>query len=109
MTDLVQNTISFIQQHEVLGSAVVFLLAFCESFAFLSLLVPATGILLGIGGLMGAVGIAFWPIWTAAVLGAIAGDWLAYELAFRFRDYVLATRLFADNPGIVARANELIR
>ena len=64
-----------------------FLLAFCESFAFVSLLVPATAILFGLGGLIPAVGIKFWPIWMAAVLGAIAGDWLAYELAFRARDY----------------------
>jgi membrane protein DedA with SNARE-associated domain len=32
----------------------VFALAFCESFAFVSLLVPATGILLGVGGLITA-------------------------------------------------------
>jgi membrane protein DedA with SNARE-associated domain len=108
MTDIVQGTIAFIQQHQLLGSAVVFLLAFCESFAFVSLLVPATGILFGVGGLMGAAGIAFWPIWTAAVLGAVAGDWLAYELAFRARDYVLAARPFADNPHIMHRATELI-
>jgi len=54
------------------------------------------------------VGIKFWPIWTAAVLGAIAGDWLAYELAFRARDYVLAVRPLANNPRVVSRANALI-
>lgn len=108
MANIAPATITFIQQHQLLGSAVVFLLAFCESFAFVSLLVPATTILLGLGGLMGAVGIAFWPIWTAAALGAIVGDWLAYELAFRARDYVLAMRPFAGNPNIVRRANELI-
>ena len=108
MTEIVQTTVAFIQQHEMLGSAVVFLLAFCKSFAFVSLLVPATAILFGLGGLIPVVGIKFWPIWTAAVLGAIAGDWLAYELAFRARDYVLAVRPLVNNPRIVARANELI-
>src|SRR5690348_2864712 len=106
MTDFVHSTISFIRDHEVLGSALVFLLAFCESFAFISLLVPATGILLGLGGLMPVFGIRFWPIWIAAALGAIVGDWLAYALSIRARTYLSSTGRFAINPQLLARGTE---
>ena len=54
MSGLTQSTIAFIQGHAGWGAPIVFALAFCESFAFVSLIVPATGILFGIGGLMGA-------------------------------------------------------
>src|ERR1700721_3122965 len=86
MDNLVRSTIAFVQDHQAWGVPIVFVLAFCESFAFVSLLVPATGILLGVGGLIAAAELGFWPMWFAAALGAIVGDWLAYWLAFYFKD-----------------------
>jgi membrane protein DedA with SNARE-associated domain len=77
MENLTQSTFAFIQEHGRWGPPIVLALAFCESFAFVSLLVPATGILLGVGGLIAADGLHFWSIWLPAALGAIAGDWLA--------------------------------
>lgn len=88
MNNLVQTTISFIQAHQAWAFLLVLALAFCESFAFVSLLVPATAILLGVGALIAAAELAFWPIWAGAVLGATAGDWLAYDLSFRARHQV---------------------
>lgn len=108
MTDLVTSSISFIRDHEALGSAAVFLLAFCESFAFISLLIPATGILLGVGALIPAFDIKFWPIWAAAALGAIAGDWLAYALSVRARTYLIATRRLASNSVLLSRGTAFV-
>ena len=103
MDDLVRSTIAFVEHHQVWGVPIVFALAFCESFAFVSLLVPATAILLGVGGLIAAAELGFWRIWVAAALGAIAGDWLAYRLAFHFKDRVLQIWPLADNAELVAR------
>ena len=103
MEDLARTTIVFIEQRQAWAVPIVFALAFCESFAFISLLVPATGILLGIGGLIAAAHIGFWPMWLAAVLGAFVGDWLAYWLALQFKDRVLQIRLVATRPDLVAR------
>jgi membrane protein DedA with SNARE-associated domain len=102
MENLTQSTIAFIQEHGRWGPAIVFTLAFCESFAFVSLLVPATGILLGVGGLIAAAGLHFWSIWLAAALGAIAGDWLAYSLAFHFKDRVKRVWPFSSHPERLA-------
>jgi membrane protein DedA with SNARE-associated domain len=73
-------TIDFVRDHQAWAPVIVAVLAFCESLAFLSLLVPATVILVGIGALIGATGLAFWPIWLGAVVGASLGDWVSYEL-----------------------------
>jgi membrane protein DedA with SNARE-associated domain len=106
MSGFTQSTIAFIQDHGAWGVPIVFGLAFCESFAFISLMVPATAILFGVGGLMGAAGIDFWSIWTAAALGAIAGDWLAYEFAFRFKERIIQAWPLSRHATLVARGVE---
>jgi membrane protein DedA with SNARE-associated domain len=103
MDGLVRSTIAFVRDHHAWSAPIVFVLAFCESFAFVSLLVPATAILLGIGGLIAAAEVGFWPLWLAAALGAIVGDWLAYWLALLFKDRVLQTWPLANHPELVAR------
>jgi membrane protein DedA with SNARE-associated domain len=103
MSDFGQATIAFVQSHSGSAAPLVLLLAFCESFAFVSLLVPATVILFGVGGLIGASGIEFWPIWGAAVAGAVAGDWLAYTLAFRFKDDIAGVWPLSRDPKLLAR------
>jgi len=103
MSGLTESTIAFIQDHSGWGAAIVFGLAFCESFAFISLIVPATGILFGLGGLIAAAGIEFCSIWLAAALGAVAGDWLAYDLALRFKDCMIQAWPLSRHPALVAR------
>jgi hypothetical protein len=61
-TQLGDAAIEFVRTHEIWAAPTVFGLAFLESFAFLSLLVPATVILFGISGILGAASVEFWPI-----------------------------------------------
>jgi len=92
-----------VQEHQRWTVPIVFLLAFCESFAFISLLVPATGILFGVGGLVAAADIGFWPIWFAAASGATAGDWLAYDVAYQFKDRITQLWPFKNRAILVTR------
>src|SRR4051812_42296875 len=66
--------------HQAWAPVIVAVLAFCESLAFLSLLAPATVMLVGIGSLIGATGLDFWPVWLGAAVGASLGDWVSYEV-----------------------------
>ncbi len=77
VNEILDYTTTFIRAHQVWAAPIVFVLAFGESLAFLSLLLPATFILLGLGALIGETGIPFWPIWAAAAAGAFLGDWLS--------------------------------
>lgn len=83
--DAITTTIDFVRVHEAWAIPIVFILAFGESLAFLSLLLPATVILLGLGALIGESGIPFWPIWAAAAAGAFFGDWVSYWSEFIIR------------------------
>src|SRR4051812_16673095 len=73
-----QLVIDFVRVHQAWAAPIVFLLAFGESLAFISLLIPAWAALVGIGALIGASGIPFWPVCLAGALGAAFGDWLSY-------------------------------
>ncbi|MBO1909861.1 DedA family protein [Microvirga sp. 3-52] len=80
--------LDFVRAHQGWAPLIVGALAFTESVAVVSLLVPSTVLLLGIGALVGASGLEFWPIWLGAAIGAILGDWLSYAIGFRFKHAV---------------------
>ncbi|MEG9505311.1 MAG: DedA family protein, partial [Methylorubrum extorquens] len=61
-----QSVLTFIETYKAWAPLVTGVIAFCESLAVLSLLVPATAILLGVGALIGSSGLPFWPM----VIGA---------------------------------------
>src|SRR5881409_3540298 len=63
----------FVRAHQAWAAPIVFLLAFGESLAFISLLIPAWGALVAIGALIGASGISFWPVWFAGGIGRRSG------------------------------------
>ena len=74
--------LDFVRTHQGRAPLIVGPLAFAESLAVVSLIVPSTVLLLGIGGLIGASGLEFWPTWLGAAVGAILGDWLSYAIGF---------------------------
>ncbi|MEQ1613105.1 MAG: DedA family protein, partial [Hyphomicrobiaceae bacterium] len=82
-TDLV---VEFVKTHHVWAAPIVFALSFGESFAFLSLLLPATVILFGVGGLMAAGNVPFVPVCIAAALGSILGYGISYYIGLHFKD-----------------------
>ena len=77
------TVLAFLHDHQRWAPMVVILLAFGESLAFVSLLLPATLILVGVGALVGIGEFAFWPLWIAAALGAFLGDWLSYVIGLK--------------------------
>ena len=72
--------LTFVETHKEWAPLIIAVLAFCESLAFLSILVPATVLLVAIGALIGASGIPFWPMVIAGGIGAGLGDWVSYEI-----------------------------
>src|SRR3979411_3384009 len=76
----------FVRHHQAWAAPIVLVLAFGESLAFISLLIPAWGALIAIGALIGASGISFWPVWIAGGIGAALGDWVSYWVGFRYQE-----------------------
>lgn len=85
--------LAFTRHHPESAFAIAFIVSFGESFAGLSFLVPGTTILIAIGALLRAIDADLWgflPVWLAAAVGAILGDWISYWIGYRFKELVLS-------------------
>ncbi|MEM1371278.1 MAG: DedA family protein [Pseudomonadota bacterium] len=74
------------EDNMVLAEPLVFALGLGESIAFVSLLIPSTMRLLGIGGVHAAAGGQFWLVWLAGAGGAFIGDVLSFAVGRVYRD-----------------------
>src|ERR1700753_667327 len=63
MEEFAHASANFVRDHQAWAAPIVLVLAFGESLAFISLLIPAWGALVAIGALIGVSGISFWPVW----------------------------------------------
>jgi membrane protein DedA with SNARE-associated domain len=81
--------LAFVREYRALMPIVVFILAFGESLAFVSLIFPFWGMLVALGALVGASGsLDFWLVMTAAAVGAALGDWVSYWLGYHYHDQI---------------------
>ncbi|MFE1603164.1 DedA family protein [Methylobacterium sp. ID0610] len=98
-----------VREHQAWAPVVTGVIAFCESLAVLSLLVPATVILLGIGALLGAGGIPFVPVMVGAAIGAILGDWMSYEFGRYYKDGAKRIWPLTRYPEMIAKGEQFCR
>ncbi len=81
--------IAFVKAHQAWAAPIVFLLAFGESMAFVSLVLPFWGMLVAIGTVMGATGsVDFWLVMAAAAVGAAVGDWVSFWLGYHYHEQI---------------------
>ena len=109
MEEFARTVADFVRDHQAWAAPVVLLLAFGESLAFISLLVPAWGALVAIGALIGASGISFWPVWLAGGIGAALGDWVSYWFGFKFKDQVAQMWPLSRYPGVLLRGEAFVK
>ena len=106
---IVQQTVDFVRNNQVWAAPIVFALAFGESLAFISLLIPAWGALVAIGALISSSDISFWPIWIAASLGAAAGDWLSYWVGLKLEYTVAHVWPLSRHPDFIPRGEAFMK
>jgi membrane protein DedA with SNARE-associated domain len=104
-----QQVVEFVRNNEGWAVPIVFALAFGESLAFISLLIPAWGALVAIGALIGSSGISFWPIWVAASLGAAVGDWVSYWVGLKLEHTVAHVWPLSRHPDLIPRGEAFMK
>lgn len=105
MPESLQPVLEFVRAHQGWAPAIVFVLAFGESLAFFSLLLPATILLWGIGAMAGASGLEFVPLWAGAFFGAALGDWLSYWLGYHYHDQIARMWPLRKYPDLLPRGH----
>jgi membrane protein DedA with SNARE-associated domain len=108
MEGFFHELVEFVRTHQAWAAPLVFALAFGESLAFISLLLPAWGALVTLGALTGAGGLSFWPIWIAGSLGAALGDWLSYWIGRKLEHRVWHIWPLSRHPDLLPRGEKFL-
>lgn len=108
LNDYFLQLVDFMRDHEAWAAPIVFALAFGESLAFISLLLPAWGVLVALGFLIANGGLSFWPIWLAGALGAACGDWLSYWVGRKLGHRVWHMWPLSKHPKLLPRGEKFL-
>ena len=101
----VELIVGFVKAHEEWAVPIAFLVAFAESFCFLSILWPGTAILVGITALLAASGAdqaILLPAIIAAGLGGTVGYAVSYWIGLYFKDSIPNIWPFRSRPELIA-------
>ena len=104
--DWVVTITAFVSAHRGWAPLIIFLLAFGESIAFVSLVLPFWGMLVAIGALLKGSMAEFALVWVAASIGAALGDWVSYWLGLHFKDRIAAMWPLSRYPDLLPRGHD---
>ena len=103
MDDWAQPLLEVIKAHSDWAALVMFITAFGESFAFISLLFPGTTVLIAAGTLLSGGTLPYGPILASAILGAVLGDSVSYWLGRSFGGGITRVWPFSRHPDLLPR------
>jgi membrane protein DedA with SNARE-associated domain len=109
LEEFTHGLVEFVRTHEMWAAPIVGGLAFGESLAFISLLLPAWAMLVALGALISGSGISFWPILIAAGLGAALGDWLSYWVGLKIGPAVAHIWPLSRHPELIPRGERFVK
>ncbi len=103
------DLVEFVRVHQGWAPPVVFALAFGESLAFISLLIPAWAALVGIGVLISSGNLTFWPVWVAGSIGAALGDWLSFWIGLKVGPAVAHMWPLSRHPELLPEGETFVK
>lgn len=109
MEELIARATEIISEHGAWAGPIVGILAFGESLAVIGLFIPATALMIAVGGLLGAGSIDPVPVLACAALGAILGDWVSYRIGRRIGPSIYRRWPLNRHRSMVARARLFFR
>ncbi len=106
MDGALEAVVGFVGAHRAWAPLIVFLLALAETTALVSILIPSTAILIGIGALVAAGALDFLPVFVGASAGALVGSSFSYWLGWRYGPGLLDRWPLNRDPALVARGSD---
>ena len=101
MQGFIDQTIAFIGAHGGWAGPIILVFAFGESFAVLSLLLPATTVLVAAGTLIQSGTLSPWQVIPWAIVGAVLGDAISYWIGVWLKDRVERIWPFTRRPEML--------
>lgn len=109
MESIIGDLGQFISDHRAWAGPIVGAIAFGESLAIIGMFIPATPIMIAIGGFVGAGIVEPLPVIIGAVIGAVAGDIISYLLGWWLGRNIIHKWPLNKYRSAVARARLLFR
>jgi len=101
-----ESLLNLVHQYAEWAWLIVFVIAFAESMAIIGLLIPGWALLLGIGTMIGADLLQFFPIVTSAYLGAVIGEYLSFYVGYHYHEPILKWKYLARHQGLIDQSRE---
>jgi membrane protein DedA with SNARE-associated domain len=105
LQDFVKTVTEFAQTHQDLLLPMIFVIAFLECLAFVSILAPATVLFTALGTVAGAAGIGLVPLALTATVGSVLGYWVSYWLGLWLGPAVLQRWPLNRQPALVEKTH----
>lgn len=101
---LFSDLLGFIERNRAFAGPVFALLAFGESLVVIGVLVPATGVMMAAGALVGTGALPLADIWIGGAVGAALGDSISFWVGRRLGPHVDRLWPFSRHPEMLAAA-----
>jgi len=102
MAELLRELLTWVAANPGWAYLGVFLVALTESLAIVGLMVPGVIMMVGVGALIAAGALEFWPVCLWAIAGAVVGDGLSYWLGRHYRERLTSLWPFTRYPESLA-------
>jgi membrane protein DedA with SNARE-associated domain len=99
----------FIGDHPEFAFLAILLLALSEALPVIGTIVPGSTLILAVSTIATAADVKPWILLVAAIVGAIAGDTLAFWLGHRFHREILRGWPLNRFPGLIERSAQFVR
>ncbi|WP_333822061.1 DedA family protein [Pinisolibacter sp.] len=96
-----------IETHRAWAGVIYGLMAFGESLVIVGVLIPATGVMMATGALVGAGTVPFLDVWIGGAIGAAAGDTVSYWVGRKLGPGVDRLWPFSRHPETLAAARNV--
>ncbi|MCX7288723.1 MAG: DedA family protein [Rhodobacterales bacterium] len=105
MDGWIESILTFVRENRDWAFWIALVFAIGENLAFLSIIIPSTAILMGVGALVATGELTMLPIFLGAAIGAIIGSFLSYFIGWRYGPAMLGVWPLRNHPDQVERGN----
>jgi membrane protein DedA with SNARE-associated domain len=105
LRDTIGTVVAFAKAHPDYLLPLVFIIAFAECLAFVSILAPATVLFAAFGAIAGAGGIGLLPVVIASTVGSALGYWASYWLGHLIGPRVMHVWPLSRKPDLYVKVH----
>jgi membrane protein DedA with SNARE-associated domain len=106
---MIDAVLAFVRDNRDWAFWIALVFAFGENLAFLSIVIPSTAILLGVGAFVASGQLSLFPIWAGASIGALIGSIISYVIGWRYGAVILSLWPLRDHPDFIEKGNSAFR